>query len=505
MAKAALRLSRQTNFEGKSQIIVKMTVDKSNRPCFKSGIFINPDFFKPIETTKNGKGVVMGIVPPKKGKLNYLEVTEANKAKKDLETFITRLGKVCEVLANDKREITHDSIEAAMNMTKDIATENLTIDTIRKAVKRTEIEQMKANKTFFDWYGMFIKDHGKGLSKGRIKRFEVVGRMFGRYQGFNQAVNDEAFKLDIDTFDENQVEDFHDYLVNEKALADEYPTIFAKLVSLNPVERSDRKQVIKERGRNVMGIIMTVVKEFFKWLNDRNYTTNKPFAKITIEGEKYGTPYYLTLEERNQVADADLKALREAFKAKGDDYNCKSVDTLEVQRDVFIFQCCVGCRVSDLVTFKPSNLDHSKPGKVYLQYIPIKTRSKRTETVRVPLNSRAIALVDKYKGKDKKGRLFPFISPQKYNEAIKDVLRVCGIDRNITRLNPVTGEEEQRPIWEVASSHMARRTFIGNLYKEVKDPNLIGSMTGHVEGSRSFARYRDITDDTKEDVVSLID
>lgn len=52
---------------------------------------------------------------------------------------------------------------------------------------------------------------------------------------------------------------------------------------------------------------------------------------------------------------------------------------------------------------------------------------------------------------------------------------------------------------------MARRTFIGNLYKEVKDPNLIGSMTGHVEGSRSFARYRDITDDTKKEVVSLID
>ena len=140
-----------------------------------------------------------------------------------------------------------------------------------------------------------------------------------------------------------------------------------------------------------------------------------------------------------------------------------------------------------------------------MEYIPHKTRNKRAEAVRVPLNSRAITLVEKYKGKDKKGRIFPFIAPQNYNDAIKDVLRVCGIDRNITRLNPITGEEEQRPIWEVASSHMARRTFIGNLYREVKDPNLIGSMTGHVYGSRSFARYRDITDDTKEDVVSLID
>lgn len=505
MAKTSLRLSKLKDCDGKSQIIVKLTVNQKNRPCFKSGIFVKPEYFKAVGEGENGRGCAYGIVPPKKGRLNYLEVTEAVKAKNDLKAYVSRLEKVCQVLISDKREITHDSIEAAMEMTNDIATEALNIDTIREAVKRTKLEQKKARTSFLEWYNLFMEEHGKGLSKGRIKRFQVIGRMFARYEAFNQAVNDEAFKLDIDTFDGDQVEDFYDYLVNEKALADEYPTIFKKLVSLNPVDRSDRKQVIKERGRNVMATHMTVVKEFFNWLNKQGYTDNKPFDNVKIEAEKYGTPYYLTLEERNKVADADLKTLREAFKAKGKGFNCKSVEALEAQRDIFIFQCCVGCRVSDLVTFTPSNLDHSKPGKVCLEYIPHKTRNKRAETVRVPLNSRAIALVEKYKGKDKKGRIFPFIAPQNYNDAIKDVLRVCGIDRNITRLNPITGEEEQRPIWEVASSHMARRTFIGNLYREVKDPNLIGSMTGHVYGSRSFARYRDITDDTKEDVVSLID
>ena len=499
MAKAALRLSRKINVDGKSEIIVKLTVNKSTRPCFKSGIFIKPDFFKPVNKAGNGKGLVMGIVPPKKGRLNYMEVSEVNRAKKDLEAYITRLEKVCDVLVMDKQEITHKSIENAMAMTKDIATEVLDVDTIKKVLNRTEIERMKAVVTFFDWYDMFIKEHGKGLSKGRVKHLEVIGRMFARYQGFNQAVNDEAFKLDIDTFNKCMVEDFHDYLVNEKALADEYPRIFAKLIGLNSIGKPDRRQVIRERGGSVMVTHMKVVKEFFNWLNKKKITDNKPFAEVKIGKWDYGTPYYLTLEERNKVADADLKAMREAFKAKGKDFNCKSLDSLEVQRDIFIFHCCVGCRVSDLETFKPSNVDDG-----VLSYIPIKTRSKRAQTVRVPLNSRALALVDKYKGVDKKGRLFPFISSQKYNEVIKDVLRVCGIDRTITRLNPVTGEEEQRPIWEVASSHMARRTFIGNLYEEVKDPNLIGSMTGHVEGSRSFARYRDITDDTKKEVVSLI-
>ena len=75
----------------------------------------------------------------------------------------------------------------------------------------------------------------------------------------------------------------------------------------------------------------------------------------------------------------------------------------------------------------------------------------------------------------------------------------------VTILNPTTGQEEQRPINEIASSHMARRTFIGCLYHQVQDPNLIGSMSGHAEGSRAFTRYRAIDQATKEKLVSLIE
>lgn len=58
---------------------------------------------------------------------------------------------------------------------------------------------------------------------------------------------------------------------------------------------------------------------------------------------------------------------------------------------------------------------------------------------------------------------------------------------------------------EIASSHLARRTFIGNLYKKVKDPNLVGSLSGHKEGSKAFARYRDIDEDMKKELVDLLD
>ena len=112
--------------------------------------------------------------------------------------------------------------------------------------------------------------------------------------------------------------------------------------------------------------------------------------------------------------------------------------------------------------------------------------------------------MNKYQGVDGKGRLFPFISRQKYNDDIKDIFRLCGVTRLVTVIDSVTGDEIQRPINEIASSHMARRTFVGNLYKQVKDPNLIASMSGHTEGSKAFNRYREIDDDLKKEVVSLI-
>lgn len=52
---------------------------------------------------------------------------------------------------------------------------------------------------------------------------------------------------------------------------------------------------------------------------------------------------------------------------------------------------------------------------------------------------------------------------------------------------------------------MACRTFIGNLYKKVKDTNLVGKLSCHCEGSKAFARYRDIDDDMIKEMTTLLD
>ena len=113
-----------------------------------------------------------------------------------------------------------------------------------------------------------------------------------------------------------------------------------------------------------------------------------------------------------------------------------------------------------------------------------------------PLIPLAKKIVKKYANYDG-GALLPFVPKSEYNKAIKEIFTLAGITHNVTVLNPTTREEEKRPINEIASSHLARRTFIGNLYQRVKDPSIIAELSGHVEGSKSFSRYRRIGNDAK--------
>lgn len=46
---------------------------------------------------------------------------------------------------------------------------------------------------------------------------------------------------------------------------------------------------------------------------------------------------------------------------------------------------------------------------------------------------------------------------------------------------------------------------VGNLYKQVLDPNIVASMSGHAEGSRAFSRYREIDKEIKTNTVALLD
>lgn len=382
---------------------------------------------------------------------------------------------------NARKQLLLEIYEASKDM-------QLTSDMLERLVdEQLHPEKYKSTEDgFFPLMEEFLQK--RKLSEVRENNFWVLIRALKRYELLRQKVNEEErkskrlkgsfepFQLDIDTIDADTITDIESFLRNEHTLYNEYPEIY------KAVPGSKQPQ---PRGNNTICALFNKLRAFFNWCNEQGRTDNKPFSGYEgVTVERYGTPYYITIDERNKIADFDLSGKL----------------ALEVQRDIFIFHCLIGCRVSDLLKMTADNIING-----VIEYIPHKTMDDRPTVVRVPLNDRAMKLVEKYRGQDNKGRLFPFISAQKYNDAIKEVFKVCEITRIVTVLNPTTGKEEKKPINEVASSHLARRTFIGNLYKKVKDPNLVGSLSGHAEGSKAFVRYREIDDEIKTELVKMID
>lgn len=359
----------------------------------------------------------------------------------------------------------------------------------------------KRQKSIYDLSEEYLEI--KRFSYDHTKAFRVLVRDLARYEAFKNKVLREKFAWNIDKITRKDIEDFENYLRNEKTLSEKYPKQFESILEQYPVEINVVHTFTKlqNRGENTIVKLKKKFKAFMQWLYETERTSNRPFDGIKIGTEKYGVPFYLTKEERNLLADADIPALWEGLDDE-DKKLCSKfpLKTLEVQRDIFVFQCLVGCRVGDLCTLTSKNITDG-----ILEYVPSKTSDEDAPVKpRIPLNPCALKLVAKYNGVDKDGRLFPFISPQKYNDAIKAILMICGITRIVPVRNSTTGETEMKRICDVASSHMARRTFVGAAYKAVRDPNIVGKMSGHVEGSRAFNRYRQIDDGILKQTISEI-
>lgn len=319
----------------------------------------------------------------------------------------------------------------------------------------------------------FLKEHR--LADTRKRQMLVVMRAVMRFELYKQKSGNKSFRFNVKTLTNATMKEFWNFLKNEHKISKDYPEIYKEV--------KDCQSVISKRSNNTLVGFMKRLKVFFSWCIEEGVISESPLAGFEMPTEKYGTPIYITKEELHTI------------------YNCDLSDAphLDRQRDIFVFQCCIGCRVGDLVRLTKADVINGA-----IEYIASKTIEENQKTILVPLNKTALAILEKYK--DYGGpKLLPFITQPKYNDAIKGIFTRAGITRNVTYLNPLTEREEKVPINTIASSHMARRTFVGNLYKQVLDPNIVASMSGHAEGSRAFSRYREIDKEIKTNTVNLLD
>ena len=432
MATITATLSSRVDARGKSEILLRFVGGRDFIIRVKSGIHVRPERWK--------DGAV--VIP----RLAGAEQRELKETRAELERLTAFL--LDEFAAADRTAVSREWLA--------------------EAVARFHHPARDGKSGFFELWEAF--ELGRDVSESRRKRFRVVREALRRFEAVRGR------RLTADGTTPETLEEFRRFLTDEHETArrQEWRHVYRDM---------DCKALPGARGKNTVIEYLAVLRTFFRWLRERGLTDADPFARFKVGACVYGTPYYLTIGERDAIRDADLS---------GD-------PRLAVQRDIFVFQCLVGCRVGDLVRLRKGDVVDG-----VLSYIPRKTRDGHPVVVRVPLTETAMEIVGRY-GQFPGERLLPFISAQKYDEALKEIFKAAGVTRIVTVLDPLTREQVQRPLDEVASSHLARRTFIGNLYRQVKDPALIGSMTGHVEGSKAFARYRSIDDDIKADVVRLLD
>lgn len=433
MAKITPSLSSRKDGRGKSEILLRFVAGRDHIYRIKSNIYIDPSRWK--------DGTV--VIP----RLETKEQRELKKVKATLDALSDFL--IERFVQADKKEVDRDYMQRLVD----------DFHHPRGAGAGGDLLQLM--DAFF---------HAKDVSEWRMKRYRVAHAALDRFLKVRGAA------MDVNDVTAETVREFDRFLVHEHELAQmpKYRGVYGKL----PMSETP-----KARSRNTLLDYMNILRAFFRWARTSGYTENDPFVGVVVGTARYGTPYYLTIEERNRVYRTDLSRH----------------PSLAAQRDIFVFQCFVGCRIGDLVRLKKNDVVDG-----VLVYIPHKTVTTAPQTLRVPLTPTAREIVDRYA--DLAGdKLLPFISPQKYNEALKRIFTAARLTRMVSVLDPLTREEVKRPLNEVAASHLARRTFVGNLYRKVKDRDSVSSMSGHVSASQAFERYRDIDDDFKTEIVTLLE
>ena len=246
-------------------------------------------------------------------------------------------------------------------------------------------------------------------------------------------------------------------------------TGFVKFLNNKVISFKDKEtgEEVKKIGLavNTIGKQIAVLKGFLNQAAEQGinkYTAFKRrgFTIITEEAETI----YLNEQELNKLNKLDLS-------------EDKRLDRI---RDLFLIGCWTGCRFSDFSTITH---DQIRDGYLYVK------QEKTGARVVIPLHPVVKSILNKYEGE-----LPPAPSNQKFNDYIKEVCELAGIDesvqKGITRGGRYTAEE--LPKSKLVSSHTARRSFATNLYKNGFPTISIMKITGHAS-EKAFLKYIKVT------------
>ncbi len=216
-------------------------------------------------------------------------------------------------------------------------------------------------------------------------------------------------------------------------------------------------RTVKNLSQNSGMKRMKDLKQFMDYAVLREYITSNPFRTFKC---------VLVPTNRVRLDTSEIQKLAAKNIAN---------QSLDEVRDCFLFVIYTGYSYKELSELTPENVQVGVDGRKWI----IKTRSKsHNSKENVPLLSVPLQVIEKYREHPEclaKNKLLPVLSNQNYNDALKQVARVCGIKKKLT-------------------SHVARHTFATTIMLENQVPiETVSRMLGHRD-LKTTQIYAEMTD-----------
>lgn len=272
--------------------------------------------------------------------------------------------------------------------------------------------------------------------------------------------------ITADDFTSDLVLDFRKFVYDEYKYVPLHPELYPRTNGHRPpTRRCCNSTVVHD---------LKLLQAFFAELENTGEISRSPFRNISLKKRRaimhvmYDDPVFLRADEFRQVLQT------------------KVPQHLQWAKDIFVLNCAIGCRISDLLRLTPDKVAVSEDGIPYVHYIPSKTAGRQTTNKEVvtPLIEPAVEIIRRTNLKliDDK----PNYGKQRYNKTLRKLLQYCGINRRVSLFNPDTCENISKPLYEVASSKLARKTHIDMLNKVQINYYAAGL---HRTGSDAVFRY----------------
>ncbi|MFC7773315.1 tyrosine-type recombinase/integrase [Flavobacterium sp. GCM10027622] len=270
------------------------------------------------------------------------------------------------------------------------------------------------------------------------------------------------------------------YEYNKKLLFD-YQTNRNKKINFNQIDKAFYNSFIefciseKKHSANTVRRNVGLFKTFLYWATENNHTYKTDYQKFKSPKSQLTDEVALTLEQVQEVFE----------------YDFSTNEKLERVRDLFVFGCATGMRISNYSDIEKKDIHDG--------FIKVRDKKNTDKALEIPLNDFSIYLLKKYDYK------LPKISNQKFNDYIKEVFKIIGYDQSIKKTVKIGKEiiEQINPLYERISSHTARRSFI-TIMKNNKIPDkVIMSYTGH-RSLEVFNKYYKPNNDDKKDFMQTV-